>query len=284
MLYSGEDEFTARCAAFVRDGLERDEAVLVVVNAAKISRLRDALGADADGVEFADMGKVGTNPARIIPLWRRFSAKHAGRGRARGIGEPVSPRRRPDELVECQRHEQLIDVAFDGGPPWWLVCPYDTDSLDPAVIADAERTHRPSNEAPDPFAGTLEEPATATEPVEFDAGSLRAIRHTTADLAAACGFDSVRADELVTAVNEIASNSVRHGGGRGRFRCWREPGAVACEVTDGGRIVDPLAGRIEPPPMQAGGHGLWLANQLCDLVQVRSSAAGTVVRLKMRLA
>ena len=29
--------------------------------------------------------------------------------------------------------------------------------------------------------------------------------------------------------------------------------------------------------------GLWLANQLCDLVQIRSFAAGTVVRFRFHL-
>ena len=40
----------------------------------------------------------------------------------------------------------------------------------------------------------------------------------------------------------------------------------------GSRVVD-----------RAGGRGLWIANQLCDLVQVRSGAAGTTVRLHARL-
>ena len=33
----------------------------------------------------------------------------------------------------------------------------------------------------------------------------------------------------------------------------------------------------------ATGRGLWLANQLCNLVQIRSSPEGTTVRLHMRL-
>ena len=47
-------------------------------------------------------------------------------------------------------------------------------------------------------------------------------------------------------------------------------------------IVEPLAGRLRPLNPARGGNGLWLANQLCDLVQVRSSEAGTVVRLLVR--
>ena len=57
---------------------------------------------------------------------------------------------------------------------------------------------------------------------------------------------------------------------------------LAAEVRDHGRIVDPLVGRQRPAPYELGGRGVWLANQLCDLVQVRSSAAGTVVRLRIR--
>ena len=34
---------------------------------------------------------------------------------------------------------------------------------------------------------------------------------------------------------------------------------------------------------QESGFGLWLANQLCDLVQIRSFADGSVVRLHLRL-
>jgi anti-sigma regulatory factor (Ser/Thr protein kinase) len=38
-----------------------------------------------------------------------------------------------------------------------------------------------------------------------------------------------------------------------------------------------------PDGEQEGGRGLWLINQLCDLVQLRSSPEGTSVRMSMRL-
>jgi hypothetical protein len=57
---------------------------------------------------------------------------------------------------------------------------------------------------------------------------------------------------------------------------------VICEVSDGGAIVEPMAGREPPPDGHLGGQGLWLCNQLCDLVQIRSFAGGAVVRLHMR--
>ena len=57
-----------------------------------------------------------------------------------------------------------------------------------------------------------------------------------------------------------------------------------CEVRDTGLIAEPLVGRHRPEDGTVGGHGLWLVNQLCDLVQVRSSPTGSVVRVHMRRA
>ena len=94
------------------------------------------------GVTFADMAEVGVNPARIIPAWREFVDAHAGRGRRlRGIGEPIWAQRSPDELVECQRHEALLNLAFAGAEDFWLLCPYDVEALDPDVIAKAHHSH-----------------------------------------------------------------------------------------------------------------------------------------------
>jgi MEDS: MEthanogen/methylotroph, DcmR Sensory domain len=131
-LYAGESEFLEGTLEFIHDRLEADEPTFVVVENAKVRRLRQELDRDAERVRFADMDVLGHNPAHIIPAWRGFVDEHAAAGRrVRGIGEPVSPRRRPAELVECQRHESLLNVAFAGSPDWWLLSPYDTDALDP---------------------------------------------------------------------------------------------------------------------------------------------------------
>ena len=68
------------------------------------------------------------------------------------------------------------------------------------------------------------------------------------------------------------------------MRIWREPGELICEVRDRGHIEEPLAGRRCPTLAEGSGYGLWVVNQVCDLVQIRSQPAGTVVRLHMNLA
>ena len=55
-------------------------------------------------------------------------------------------------------------------------------------------------------------------------------------------------------------------------------------VQASGRIKDPLTGRLRPGPAAlGGGRGLWVANQVCDLVEIRTGLGGTQIRLHMRL-
>jgi anti-sigma regulatory factor (Ser/Thr protein kinase) len=99
----------------------------------------------------------------------------------------------------------------------------------------------------------------------------------------AAGLAEPRIADLVLAVDELATNTLRYANGKGILRAWREDAALLCEVADGGHIADPLAGRELPPPDELGGRGLWLVNQLCDLVQLRSGPGHSVVRVSMVL-
>ena len=299
LLYAGDAEFVAQTGDFIRGGVAAGEPTLVVVSAAKIDMLREELGPEAASVHFADMAGVGLNPARVIPAWRDFVESHGDSRRLRGIGEPIWNGRGADELVECQRHESLLNVAFAGGRPWWLLCPYDTSRLDPEVVAEAHRSHpfvqhggehMPSTtyrglEADTrPWAHPLPDPAREPAALAFDEDSLGLLRRVAAREASRAGLSGQRAADLVLALNELATNSVRHGGGGGQARIWKQAGVLVCEVTDAGRLEHPLADRLRPPPGVEGQRGLWLVNQLCDLLQLREVPGGTVARLHMRLA
>jgi anti-sigma regulatory factor (Ser/Thr protein kinase) len=297
LFYAGEADFVDRAASFIRDGMNADEAVLVMVNPAKIDLLRSVLDGEADPVQFADMAEVGRNPARIIPIWREFVERHARDGRRfRGIGEPIWAERSPEELVECERHESLVNLAFAGPPAWWLICPYDTEALEPSVLAEAARNHplvleldilrestsfRDLDAVATPFDLPLPEPPGRPVVTTIRAGHLDAARRFVARHAGAQGLDRARTDDLVFAVNELATNSLLYAGGRRVLRMWPTHQEVVCEVRDDGQIDDPLVGRASPSPDWEGGFGLWLVNQLCDLVQIRSFETGSVVRLHM---
>jgi anti-sigma regulatory factor (Ser/Thr protein kinase) len=298
LLYTGHREFLDAALPFVREGLARDEPILVLVNAAKISALRAELGADAERVAFADMAQVGRNPARLIPRWRRFIDEYLRTDRpVRGIGEPIWAGRRPDELVECQATETLLNLAFADSPAWSLLCPYDIEALEPAVVDEARRSHpvvihRGTRDISVDYLDIQPAPARRDRPLPpapadaetatFGPGrdSLRTVRALVVDHAERSGLDPTAADGLTVAANEAAANSLRHGGGHGTIRVWRHGQTLICEISDAGQLnAPPLLGLLPPSLDQLGGRGLWLANQLCDLVQIRSTPAGTTVRL-----
>jgi anti-sigma regulatory factor (Ser/Thr protein kinase) len=298
LFYQGERGFLEATVPFIRAGVRAAESTLVVVSSERIALLRERLGEDAAGVTFADMASVGQNPARIIPAWQDFVDRNAGSGRQlRGIGEPIWPARSGAELAECQLHEALLNLAFAAAPRFWLLCPYDRSALAPDVIREAERSHsfvmqEARSQKSAAYAGLSElaeaaplptAPETAVEEA-FDSHSLRTLRAAVMHQAARAGLRRARMADLVIAVNEVATNSVLHGGGTGRLRIWRDGASIVCEIRDEGRIRDPLADRRRPRKDPRSPRGLWLANQLCDLVQVRGRDGGTAVRLRMRAA
>jgi anti-sigma regulatory factor (Ser/Thr protein kinase) len=297
LFYAGDDEYVAGLLPDLRTTLDAGGDVLVAVADDKAQLLRGALGVAAGRVAFSDMGRLGRNPGRIIPAWHDFMAD-AGPGPRLGIGEPVWPGRTPDELIECRRHESMLNLAFDGGEPWRLLCPYDIDALSPEVLADARHSHphvsvagvtRPSDEYLEPptvlsWDGTLPDPESRPAELAFTGDDFPLVRGFVVEVAGEAGIVDPRLAELVLAIHELATNSVRYGGGSGQLRVWRENGSLVCEVTDAGHIADPLVGRERVAIGHGGGRGLWLVNQLCDLVQLRSSPAGNVVRVHMSVA
>jgi anti-sigma regulatory factor (Ser/Thr protein kinase) len=299
LFYAGEDGFLKRTLPFIEEAVAAEEPIMVAVGCTKIELLREALGGDAGHVHFADMHVLGSNPARIIPAWRRFLADHAPDERpVRGIGEPIWAGRNDAELTECQRHESLLNVAFDGGQAWQLLCPYDLESLDDEVIEAARRSHPfvaqdggsqisdafSRHEAPGPFDGVLPAPSTPPRELVFTREQLRNLRWFVARGASDASLDANRTEDLVLAINELATNSLCHGGGVGTLRIWTEANTLLCEVQDRGHITEPLVGREPPKPKQSSGRGLWVVNHLCDLVQIRSTPTGSTIRVHMHLA
>jgi anti-sigma regulatory factor (Ser/Thr protein kinase) len=292
--YEASDEYAATVAGFLRDGLAAGEAGFVAVPPARLAVIRDALGGDAPDVEFADMTEMGRNPAWIMPRVRAFTDRHDGR--VRYVGEPIWASRTAAALREATRHEALINLAF-AATDAQILCPYDSAELDPAVIADAMRTHplllSGGRQVPSSgYAVPFEIPSTCSLPLP--APPSKAMSHTyrtnlsqVRDLvhkrAVAAGLTEARANDLVLAVSEAAANTLRHTQSHGTLDIWHDADEIVCEVRDSGTIADPLAGRRLPSPDAPGGHGLWLVHQVCDLVELRSDSTGTTVRMHMAI-
>ena len=297
--YAGEDGFLAGALSFIGDARAGHERVLVAVAEPRERMLRAELegtGAEPD-VIYLDTAALGRNPARLIPAWQAWIAGQAAGGRAvRGISEPSWADRSAAEAGELLYHEWLLNLAFAPSPPWWLLCAYDAAALEPPVLESAARchplvlnagAHGPSDSyTARPHAlAELGPPRRPYRQLDFATGELARVRANVAACADEHGPTGPRLRELLVAATEVASNCIKYGGGRGRLRTWTDASGLVCEFHDSGHIQDPLVGRVRPTLDQAGGRGMWLVQQLCDLVQIRSTAeAGTTIRLHIRLA
>jgi DcmR-like sensory protein/histidine kinase-like protein len=264
LFYAGEQEFLARTVPFVRDAVAANEPIMVAVREVRARALKATLNGGSDRVLFADMEELGRNPARIIPAWRDFVRANLGEGDSvRGAGEPIWEGRSPAEVIECQHHESLLNLAFADAPSFWLLCPYDTDALERDVLEAARRSHpfvaeRDVTSASavylepqmttDPFTGELEPPSERPDELSFTRVDLYEVRALVAEHAVRARLGVDRMADLMLAVSELATNSVLHADGRGTVRVWREKHALVCEVRDGGRLVEPLLGRERPRP------------------------------------
>jgi len=295
-LWHGRADFVEGLVPFVTEGLDGGEAVMVALPPEHIGWLADELGPRASEVCFVDMVELGHNPARIIPAWQDFLDRSCGHGRpARGIGEPIWPGRGCEEIREALLHEALLNLAVDPHLPFWLVCPYDVEHLGPEVLADVGRSH----------------PAIATSSSYVGSGSYRGQDHARAlftenlpalgspaadvwvsereldETAEQVTLQAIASDllsdsvlNLTEVVRELVTDSVHRGAPRVRLRLWDEPDELVCEVADRTVVDDFLIGRRLPPaPRQ---DPVWFANQVFDLVQVRSGTAGTTVRLHVQ--
>jgi anti-sigma regulatory factor (Ser/Thr protein kinase) len=294
MFYSSDEEYVAGIQGFISDGPGTGGSVLIAVPEPKLDLLEKRLSHLGIGVHFVDMREVGINPARIIPLIEAFIDERPSRS-LRVVCEPIWADRTEAETVECLRHEGLINEAF-AGTAVDILCPYDTRDLDPSVLAGARRTHptlrseafrRSSDDYVDPLetyaAADHPLPEPSAMPVHVSVGDgLDTFRSTVKQRAQSAGMGSERLTRLLIAANEAAANTLVHAGGKGSARIWHDEHELVCEVSDIGVIHDPLVGRRVPPPDRPGGRGVWLMNQLSDLVELRSGSPGTVVRIHMR--
>ncbi|MER6214818.1 sensor histidine kinase [Streptomyces sp. NPDC001674] len=291
--YRGQDQFMTGTLGFIREALEADEAVVVAVPEDRAALLRGELAGEL-AVTFVDTATAGPNPGRLVDAWTAWLEERGEGGRpVRGVGETAWSRaRNAAHLSELRHHEWLLNQAFARNSAWSMLCPYDATDQDEAALRSVSRCHpliredgrhTPNGsfleEGPYPFE-VLPDPCDPYQELSYTHGDLAAVRSKVAQCASDAGVSQEQQSKLAVAVTEIATNSIIHGGGRGTVRTWAQDSVFLCEFRDAGYIADPMAGRVRPSAQQLGGRGLWLAHQLCDLVEIRSTPEqGTTVRL-----
>lgn len=294
-MYRSDTELESAVRAFLSDAAAAAEPVLVALPGDDLEQVRSAAGGVGADVRFEDMCEVGRNPNRILPLIEEWVSEQGGRGRVRVLSQTIWPGRSYAETVEALRHAALVNQALADSEAT-ILCAYDAEHLDADTLAGAELTHpvviEDGERRPSRFYGgrvtrdvverwPLEPPS---EPMnEHDLGvSLSDLRHAVADDPLLSSLSGQQRDDLVLAVNEAATNAIKHGDGMCTTRIWHDGNSIVTEISTHTQVADPLAGRHPKPGADAvSGWGLWLINEVCDLVEMRTASSGTTLRMHM---
>ena len=298
LIYEEEADLVAATIPFLEEGLAAGERQLVVTTAHNAEVLGRALGRRADEVEFRDSHEWYVLPTHTLLGYQRY-VEEADTPRVRIVGELALGGESHAPMSEWVRYEATLNVAF-ALLPVSIMCPY-----------DAPRASRPDHRRrpPHPSGGLrgtgcapseeftetmpllreldreeLEEPTVATieRPI---AGDLRGVRDFVLARARDAGLSGKSLQDTCLAVQEVASNTLAHGARQGTMRTWVQDGELVFEVRDhvSGNGHPVIARLGTEPALLSDPRGLWMARLLCDLVEVRSSAGGLVVRLHVAL-
>ncbi|MBV9161194.1 MAG: sensor histidine kinase [Pseudonocardiales bacterium] len=301
LLYRSQEEFLTGTVPFIRDGLECGDPIQIATTDRNAEWLRVVLGADVRRMMFGDCSQWYGHPVRaLVALCRTVQAASRDGHRLRIIGEPLWTARTAQETREWARHDSLINAALAVANVA-LLCLYDTGVVDSEALANVARTHpelvvdgspRPSPGYTDPSVFNAEcnrSPLPELPPpilwLRFrQLDQLATLRVFVTSHASHAGVAPESVEQFVQAVDEVATNAIEHGGGSAVLQLWIDPNTMVCEISDTGTgLRDPLAGQLPPDHFAAGGHGLWLARQLSDLLELHSDPAGTTVRLYLSL-
>ncbi|WP_104530540.1 sensor histidine kinase [Blastococcus saxobsidens] len=300
LIHESIDELTAVAASFLLEGLAAGDAAVLAVGPATTELLREAVGDDPRLLVLDRHQLYRSRTPTAITTFRRLAAEHAAAGRrVRVVGE-VDFGTTEADWHEWQRYESVINDAFAPFPLWGL-CVFDAERLPRPLLDTARHTHpqlrsreglTPNQEYVDPerYLATLPVPA---EPLEGtvpalaveDVADFTGLRHAVRRLLAGVDGPADHVEDFLLAVDEMASNALRHGRAPVALRLWTAPGTLVCTISDSGRgWTDPFAGYgpAHGADLSAGGMGLWLARQLCDHVALRRDGSGASVRLTTR--
>jgi anti-sigma regulatory factor (Ser/Thr protein kinase) len=297
LVYEADGEFLDAAVPFLRSAVTAGQVTLAVVAPRWIAILEQMLGAAATGVQFIDAIAWYRHPVRTIAAYDALIRSQAPR-RVCALAEPFCRDRSELETVEWIRYEAVVNAAF-GDSGGSAMCAYDRHAVPAGVIAAALRTHpevvdggppRPTQGYTDPARVSADcDRVPLPLPRRFDSmpidsSDLHGVRRFVAERATRYGLPNGELNSLLIAVNEVATNAVKHGTPPMAVRMWAENGDVICEVADCGCWrPSELLGFLPPASAGAAGFGLWGARMLTDLVQVRTTWDGTVVRLRHRL-
>jgi anti-sigma regulatory factor (Ser/Thr protein kinase) len=301
-VYAGRKQFVDGVTSFIREGIACGAHVVVALPDEKHRWVRHELGRVGDAVESVDPAQL---YARHGPMFHAIFELLVRHGSPDGPGlrlvaeQPLGDRRRGD-VCAYLRYEAAANAAYRDFNAR-ILCPYDA-RLPDAILEPVRQTHpqtwQPDSSQPNArFEDPREfvrrfvsdrrgeaEDEVRVQPLEQreDVGRARALAR---ERAVAAGLAADAVEDLVMAVSEVVANAFLHGAAPRSLCSYEEAEHLVVRVRDAGEgPADPLVGYLPPDSESPGGRGLWLAHQLCDIVEVVHHERHTDVYLQMRLA
>ncbi len=296
LVYDTAEELAAVAGPFLLEGLAAGDGAVIAAGPEATAAICETVGNDPLVLVLERHALYRSRTPTAIKTFRGLAEQATPGRRIRVVGE-VDFGTTAADWHEWQRYEAVINSAFAPAPLWGL-CVFDTNRLPDAVLRTARETHphlrtgagravNPAYVDPASYVTSLpvpDEPMERTPPVLAVDGITHfgELRHAVAAHLADVRAPRDLAEDFSLAVDEMASNAVRHGRAPASLRLWVTPGTLVCTVGDAGAgPTDPFAGYgpAHGEDLSAGGMGLWLARQLCDHVALRREEHGNSVRL-----
>lgn len=303
LIVDSDETLRHRLMPALRESLDREAPVLMVVGAGTERLVRAELGASGDRLEWRDTSAYSQRLGFTFEAFRTYlAAQHAAGRRVHVVAEPdlsagVSRDIPFDRAAAYMSFEAMCTSAYAGfGCP--ITCIYDSRQQPDSIIENVRTVHDHEITAvgdvvsdrhvpPAEFLAARNDVPLSAPPRLTDldlpvsrAADLGDLARAVASWAGSREFSDLAIDDVVIAVVEIATNGLVHGVPPVRVRAWWRGGTLVAQVDDaGGRPLPALAGYVAPGANPAAGRGLWLARQLADVVSVHTEAGTTSVRL-----
>ncbi|PPK68279.1 sensor histidine kinase [Actinokineospora auranticolor] len=297
LCYATDRELVDAATAFLTDGLDGGEALVVALDRPRADLVLAAL-ADPGAVTVLATGDLHWRPAVVIKSYGDLYTRllDGGARAVRLLGE-IPDRALTTAWDVWGRYESAVNYAWDRFP-LRSMCAYDTRTTSSWVLDDVAKTHSlvvsaegvpvrnsryvepplflssPRPMVPYPIQDT---PPVVDLVVTTPGAARSAVRTANRDSLAPRELDDV-----VMSVSEVVTNAIKYGTPPIRIRVWTAADHMTVTVHDRGPgPADPFAGLLPAPRPEGGGYGLWLAHQLCHHVTFAGDSTGFTVRLTM---
>lgn len=296
-LYGSDAHLRDLLVPYLADALRSREHLLVVISEPAERVLRAALGEAADRVQWGGSGLSDDRLGRMFATFGDYLAQRRGAGvPTRVVGEPGADLS-SDRLSQYLRY---VCMAYDiyGAYGYPMLFLWDERRYSPAVLAQIRAVHPRllggggmiiNTEYRDPIDYlTADATSAPAVPVDLDldvrlesADGLAELRRRLRSWGTSAALSDDDTDDIVIAVDEIATNALEHGQPPARVRGWCSGDAVIVRVDDHGRTGIPATtGYVRPPAGSRRGRGIWIARHLADVLTTHNGPTGTTVALR----